>query len=109
LSQLLGGVVGSNQSTQLAALGRDQRCGQATRSAARRGLSISAKITTTSPSGVLDECDLGLFSVAKIKKILFKNNRLVIRFRLAKVAKHLATPTVPFADSGRDRSAINIA
>jgi hypothetical protein len=67
------------------------------RPAAPRGLSISAKITTTSPSGVLDECDLGLFSVAKIKKVLFKNNRLVIRSRLAKVAKHLATPTVPFA------------
>jgi hypothetical protein len=47
--------------------------------------------------GALDECDLDLFSVAKIKKILFKNNRLVIRSRLAKVAKHLATPTVPFA------------
>jgi hypothetical protein len=45
----------------------------------------------------LDECDLGLFSVAKTKKILFKNNRLVIRSRLAKVAKHLAKPTVPFA------------
>jgi hypothetical protein len=35
------------------------------RPAAPRGLSISAKITTTSPSGALDECDLALFSVAK--------------------------------------------
>jgi hypothetical protein len=59
--------------------------------------SISAKITTSAQGGVLDECDLGLFSVAKIKKVLFKNNRFVIRCRLAKVTKHLATPTVPFA------------
>jgi len=37
------------------------------------------------------------FRSPKIKNVLFKNNRLVIRSRLAKVAKHLATPTVPFA------------
>jgi hypothetical protein len=30
-----------------------------------RGLSISAEITTSAPSGAFGECDLGLFSVAK--------------------------------------------